>query len=77
MTAHPAIGLTSAMVVDRIRHSSGDAPSGAPPRREAPGPAPAPGGPPAPFEFPASIVFDEAENRMHTIRAVMVAALGS
>nr|WP_277626252.1 ornithine carbamoyltransferase [Arsenicicoccus piscis] len=29
------------------------------------------------FESPASIVFDQAENRMHTIRAVMVATLGS
>ena len=29
------------------------------------------------FESPASIVFDEAENRMHTIKAVMVATLGS
>jgi ornithine carbamoyltransferase len=28
------------------------------------------------FESPASLVFDEAENRMHTIKAVMVAALG-
>lgn len=27
------------------------------------------------FESPASIVFDEAENRMHTIKAVMVASL--
>lgn len=27
------------------------------------------------FESPASIVFDEAENRMHTIKAVMVALL--
>ena len=27
------------------------------------------------FESPASIVFDEAENRMHTIKAVMVATL--
>ncbi|MBM3120354.1 MAG: hypothetical protein FJ006_12575, partial [Chloroflexi bacterium] len=25
----------------------------------------------------ASIVFDEAENRLHTIKAVMVATLGS
>ena len=25
------------------------------------------------FESPASIVFDQAENRMHTIKAVMVA----
>jgi ornithine carbamoyltransferase len=29
------------------------------------------------FESPASVVFDEAENRMHTIKAVMVATLGS
>ncbi|MBO4605515.1 MAG: ornithine carbamoyltransferase [Bacteroidales bacterium] len=29
------------------------------------------------FESPASIVFDEAENRHHTIKAVMVATLGS
>jgi ornithine carbamoyltransferase len=28
------------------------------------------------FESPASIVFDQAENRMHTIKAVMVATLG-
>ena len=28
------------------------------------------------FESPASIVFDQAENRLHTIKAVMVAALG-
>lgn len=28
------------------------------------------------FESPASIVFDEAENRMHTIKAVMVALMG-
>jgi len=28
------------------------------------------------FESPASIVWDEAENRMHTIKAVMVATLG-
>ncbi|MDE6500170.1 MAG: hypothetical protein K2K83_05645, partial [Rikenella sp.] len=27
------------------------------------------------FESPASIVFDEAENRMHTIKAIMVATL--
>jgi ornithine carbamoyltransferase len=29
------------------------------------------------FESPASVVFDEAENRMHTIKAVMVATLAS
>jgi len=29
------------------------------------------------FESEASIVFDEAENRMHTIKAIMVATLGS
>ena len=29
------------------------------------------------FESPASIVFDQAENRLHTIKAVMVATLGS
>jgi ornithine carbamoyltransferase len=29
------------------------------------------------FESPASIVFDESENRLHTIKAVMVATLGS
>ena len=28
------------------------------------------------FESPASVVFDEAENRMHTIKAVMAASLG-
>jgi ornithine carbamoyltransferase len=28
------------------------------------------------FESPASVVFDEAENRMHTIKALMVATLG-
>jgi len=27
------------------------------------------------FESPASVVFDEAENRMHTIKAVLVATL--
>ncbi len=29
------------------------------------------------FESPASVVFDQAENRMHTIKAVLVATLGS
>jgi len=29
------------------------------------------------FESPSSIVFDEAENRMHTIKAIMVATLGA
>ena len=29
------------------------------------------------FESDASIVFDQAENRMHTIKAVLVATLGS
>ena len=28
------------------------------------------------FESAQSVVFDEAENRMHTIKAVMVATLG-
>jgi ornithine carbamoyltransferase len=28
------------------------------------------------FESPASLVFQEAENRVHTIKAVMVATLG-
>ena len=28
------------------------------------------------FESEKSVVFDEAENRMHTIKAVMVATLG-
>jgi ornithine carbamoyltransferase len=28
------------------------------------------------FEGPRSLVFDEAENRMHTIKAVMCATLG-
>jgi ornithine carbamoyltransferase len=29
------------------------------------------------FESEASIVFDQAENRMHTIKAVLVATIGS
>jgi ornithine carbamoyltransferase len=29
------------------------------------------------FESDMSIVFDQAENRLHTIKAVMVATLGS
>jgi ornithine carbamoyltransferase len=29
------------------------------------------------FESERSVVFDEAENRLHTIKAVMVATLGS
>jgi ornithine carbamoyltransferase len=29
------------------------------------------------FESPHSLVFDQAENRLHTIKAVMVAALGN
>ena len=29
------------------------------------------------FESPHSIVFDEAENRMHTIKAVLVATMGA
>jgi len=28
------------------------------------------------FESPASVVFDQAENRLHTIKAVLVATLG-
>ena len=28
------------------------------------------------FEHFADVIFDEAENRMHTIKAVMVATLG-
>ena len=27
------------------------------------------------FELPASIVFDQAENRMHTIKAIMLATI--
>jgi ornithine carbamoyltransferase len=29
------------------------------------------------FESPESIVFDQAENRMHTIKAILVATIGS
>jgi len=29
------------------------------------------------FESSSSIVFDQAENRMHTIKSIMVATLGS
>ena len=29
------------------------------------------------FESPASIVFDQAENRLHTIKAILLATLGS
>jgi ornithine carbamoyltransferase len=29
------------------------------------------------FESPNSLAFDQAENRMHTIKAVMVATLGA
>lgn len=29
------------------------------------------------FESPASLVFDQAENRMHTVKAILVATLGS
>jgi len=28
------------------------------------------------FESDASVVFDQAENRMHTIKAILVATLG-
>jgi len=28
------------------------------------------------FESPASVVFDQAENRLHTIKAAMVATVG-
>jgi ornithine carbamoyltransferase len=28
------------------------------------------------FESPASVVFDQAENRLHTIKAVLVATIG-
>jgi ornithine carbamoyltransferase len=28
------------------------------------------------FESPASVVFDQAENRMHAIKAMLVATLG-
>ena len=28
------------------------------------------------FESPHSVVFDQAENRMHTIKAILVATLG-
>ena len=44
---------------------------------EATGMPDGPGGHDEVFESTASIVFDQAENRMHTIKAVMVASLGS
>ena len=28
------------------------------------------------FESPASVVFDQAENRLHTIKALMIATIG-
>jgi ornithine carbamoyltransferase len=28
------------------------------------------------FESPASVVFDQAENRLHTIKALMIATMG-
>jgi ornithine carbamoyltransferase len=29
------------------------------------------------FESPANIAFDQAENRLHTIKAILVATLGT